>query len=30
LGRLTDISNQLAILTKCQEHMAATGESGLH
>jgi delta8-fatty-acid desaturase len=30
LGRLQDISNQLAMLGKCQDHMATTGESGLH
>lgn len=30
LGRLNDISNQLAMLGKCQEYMSMTGESGLH
>jgi delta8-fatty-acid desaturase len=30
LGRLQDVSDQLAIMIKCQQHMARTGESGLH
>ncbi|KAJ4248720.1 hypothetical protein NW762_012558 [Fusarium torreyae] len=30
LGRLQDVSDQLAVLIKCQQHMARTGESGLH
>jgi delta8-fatty-acid desaturase len=30
LGRLHEISNQLAMLGQCQDHMATTGESGLH
>jgi delta8-fatty-acid desaturase len=30
LGRLADISDQLAMLGECQSHMAKTGESGLH
>jgi delta8-fatty-acid desaturase len=30
VGRLRDISHQLAMLGKCQDHMAKTGESGLH
>ncbi|CZR35702.1 hypothetical protein LB506_012461 [Fusarium annulatum] len=30
LGRLKDVSDQLDIMIKCQQHMARTGESGLH
>ncbi|KAF5240585.1 hypothetical protein FAUST_4263 [Fusarium austroamericanum] len=30
LGRLQDVSDQLDIMIKCQQHMARTGESGLH
>lgn len=30
LGRLGEMSRQLAMLGRCQAHMAATGESGLH
>jgi delta8-fatty-acid desaturase len=30
VGRLADISRQLALLAKCQADMARTGESGLH
>ena len=30
VNRLGEISKQLAMLAKCQEHMALTGESGLH
>jgi len=30
VNRLGDISKQLAMLAKCQDHMATTGESGLH
>ena len=30
LNRLNDISNQLALLGRCYEHMAVAGESGLH
>ncbi|KAM0193031.1 hypothetical protein ACHAPA_003993 [Fusarium lateritium] len=30
LGRLQDVSDQLNIMIKCQQHMARTGESGLH
>ncbi|KAM5343257.1 hypothetical protein ACJ41O_014223 [Fusarium nematophilum] len=30
LGRLKDVSDQLDIMLKCQQHMARTGESGLH
>ena len=30
IGRLAEISKQLSILGACQDHMAKTGESGLH
>jgi len=30
LGRLHDISHQLSMLGQCQDHMATTGDSGLH
>ncbi|KAF5676613.1 delta-5 delta-6 fatty acid desaturase [Fusarium heterosporum] len=30
LGRLQDVSDQLEVMIKCQQHMARTGESGLH
>lgn len=30
VSRLEEISHQLEMLGKCQVHMAATGESGLH
>ncbi|KAI1065882.1 hypothetical protein LB507_001172 [Fusarium sp. FIESC RH6] len=30
LGRLQDVSDQLDVMIKCQQHMARTGESGLH
>lgn len=30
LGRLDEVAQQAKILLKCQKHMAATGESGLH
>ena len=30
IGRLSEISHQLEMLGKCQDHMAVTGESGLH
>ena len=30
VDRLGDISKQLSMLAKCQDHMAATGDSGLH
>ena len=30
LGRLADISDQLAMLGQCHDYMAKTGESGLH
>lgn len=30
LSRLDEISGQLSLLLQCQQHMAETGESGLH
>ncbi|KAF4968188.1 hypothetical protein FSARC_4378 [Fusarium sarcochroum] len=30
LGRLQDVSDQLAVMIQCQQHMARTGDSGLH
>ncbi|KAL8685659.1 MAG: hypothetical protein Q9224_005730 [Gallowayella concinna] len=30
LGKLGEVAHQLDLMMKCQKHMAATGESGLH